>query len=95
MSLKAALSLAAVLVLFLVVTRASADWLGVGSGGHRRPRTPGRRRRRSDRSGFHRAAWLLPVVVVVGLGMAWQAGDEGPDRRGTAATHRWQRAPRG
>ncbi|MFJ5993269.1 MgtC/SapB family protein [Lentzea sp. NPDC092896] len=112
MSLKAALSLAAVLVLFLVVTRAAADWLGGGGvvaagalGGmadaHAAAIAAASLAPQSisvriavlacgaalatntvvklvlatvaggPRFALQLAAWLAPVVVAVGLGMAW------------------------
>ncbi|WP_086664215.1 MgtC/SapB family protein [Lentzea kentuckyensis] len=112
MSLKAALSLAAVLVLFLVGTRAAADWLGGGGvvaagalGGladahaaaiaaaslapqsisvHTAVLACGAALATNTvvklvlatvaggpRFALQLAAWLAPVVVAVGLGMAW------------------------
>ncbi|WP_086664511.1 MgtC/SapB family protein [Lentzea kentuckyensis] len=112
MSLKAALSLAAILVLFLVVTRAAADWLGGGGvvaagalGGladahaaaiaaaslapqsisvHTAVLACGAALATNTvvkltlatvaggpRFALRLAAWLAPVVVAVGLGMAW------------------------
>ncbi|MET9232265.1 DUF4010 domain-containing protein [Lentzea sp. NPDC003310] len=112
MSLKAALSLAAVLVLFLVLTRAAADWLGGGGvvaagalGGladahaaaiaaaslapqsipvHVAVLACGAALATNTvvklvlaavagglRFALRLAAWLAPVVVAVGLGMAW------------------------
>ncbi|MDX3659552.1 DUF4010 domain-containing protein [Streptomyces sp. ID05-26A] len=112
MSLKAALSLAAILVLFLVVTRAAADWLGGGGviaagalGGladahaaaiaaaslapqaisvHTAVIACGAALATNTvvklvlatvaggpRFALRLAAWLAPVVVAVGLGMAW------------------------
>lgn len=112
MSLKAALSLAAVLVLFLVITRAAAEWLGGGGvvaagalGGladaHAAAIAAASLAPQSisvhvavlacgaalatntivklvlaavaggPRFALRLAAWLAPVVVAVGLGMAW------------------------
>lgn len=112
MSLKAALSLAAILVLFLVVTRAAAEWLGGGGvvaagalGGladahaaaiaaaslapqsipvHTAVLACGAALATNTivklvlatvaggpRFALQLAAWLAPVVVAVGLGMAW------------------------
>ena len=112
MSLKAALSLAAILVLFLVITRAAADWLGGGGvvaagalGGladaHAAAIAAASLAPQSisvhiavlacgaalatntvvklvlaaaagePRFALQLAAWLAPVVVAVGLGMAW------------------------
>jgi uncharacterized membrane protein (DUF4010 family) len=112
MSLKAALSLAAILVLFLVGTRAAADWLGGGGviaagavGGladahaaaiaaaslapqsisvHTAVLACGAALATNTvvklvlatvaggpRFALQLAAWLAPVIVAVGLGMAW------------------------
>ncbi|MEU3645274.1 DUF4010 domain-containing protein [Lentzea sp. NPDC034063] len=112
MSLKAALSLAAILVLFLVLTRAAADWLGGGGvvaagalGGladahaaaiaaaslapqsisvHVAVLACGAALATNTvvklvlatvagglRFALQLAAWLAPVVVAVGVGMAW------------------------
>jgi uncharacterized membrane protein (DUF4010 family) len=112
MSLKAALSLAAVLVVFLVITRAAAEWLGGGGvvaagalGGladaHAAAIAAASLAPQSisvhvavlacgaalatntvvklvlatvaggPRFALRLAAWLAPVVVAVGLGMAW------------------------
>lgn len=112
MSLKAALSLAAILVLFLVATRAAADWLGGGGvvaagalGGladalaaasaaaslapqsisvHIAVLACGAALATNTvvklvlatvaggpRFALRLAAWLMPVVVAFGLGMAW------------------------
>ncbi|SFR03093.1 Uncharacterized membrane protein, DUF4010 family [Lentzea waywayandensis] len=112
MSLKAALSLAAILVLFLVITRAAAEWLGGGGvvaagalGGladaHAAAIAAASLAPQSisvhiavlacgaalatntvvklvlatvaggPRFALRLAAWLAPVVVAVGLGMAW------------------------
>jgi uncharacterized membrane protein (DUF4010 family) len=112
MSLKAALSLAAILVLFLVGTRAAADWLGGGgvvaagalaglADAHAAAIAAASLAPQSipvhtavlacgaalatntvvklvlatvaggPRFALRLAAWLAPVVVAVGLGMAW------------------------